>query len=196
MLNTGATFKTDLEDSLANSGTGKNYGAELTIEKFFSNGYYGLFTVSVYDSKYTASDGTERNTAFNGNYVYNILAGKEWKAGSEKRNKITVDFKITGAGGRPYTPIDLQASQITGQEQLENNAAYTMNYTKYFRVDFKVGYTLNSSTKKMSHSFYLDLQNITNNENVFSQTYDNRSMSINTTYQLGLFPNFVYKFQF
>jgi hypothetical protein len=196
MLNTGATFKTDLEDSLTNSGTGKNYGAELTIEKFFSNGYYGLFTVSVYDSKYTASDGTERNTAFNGNYVYNILAGKEWKAGSEKRNKITVDFKITGAGGRPYTPIDLQASQITGQEQLENNAAYTMNYTKYFRVDFKVGYTLNSSTKKMSHSFYLDLQNITNNENVFSQTYDNRSMSINTTYQLGLFPNFVYKFQF
>ena len=196
MLNTGATFKTDLEDSLANSGTGKNYGAELTIEKFFSNGYYGLFTVSVYDSKYTASDGTERNTAFNGNYVYNILAGKEWKAGSEKRNKITVDFKITGAGGRPYTPIDLQASQITGQEQLENNAAYTMNYTKYFRVDFKIGYTLNSSTKKMSHSFYLDLQNITNNENVFSQTYDNRSRSINTTYQLGLFPNFVYKLQF
>ncbi|MCX6160064.1 MAG: TonB-dependent receptor [Ignavibacteriae bacterium] len=196
MLNTGATFKTDLEDSLANSGTGKNYGAELTIEKFFSNGYYGLFTVSVYDSKYTASDGAERNTAFNGNYVYNILAGKEWKAGSEKRNKITIDFTITGAGGKPYTPIDLLASQITGQEQLENNAAYTMNYTKYFRVDFKVGYTLNSSTKKMSHSFYLDLQNITNNENVFSQTYDNRSRSINTTYQLGIFPNFVYKFQF
>ncbi len=196
MLNTGATFKTDLEDSLANSGTGKNYGAELTIEKFFSNGYYGLFTVSVYDSKYTASDGVERNTAFNGNYVYNILAGKEWKVGSEKRNRITVDFKITGAGGRPYTPIDLEASQITGQQQLESNAVYTMNYSNYFRMDFKVGYTLNSSTKKMSHSLYLDLQNITNNENVFSQSYDNRSRSINTTYQLGLFPNFVYKFQF
>ncbi len=42
MLNTGSTFKTDLEDSLVNNGTGKNYGVELTIEKFYSKGYYTL----------------------------------------------------------------------------------------------------------------------------------------------------------
>ena len=81
MLNTGASFKTDLADSLANNGTGRNYGIELTVEKFFSNGYYGLFTASLYDSKYTASDGVERNTAFNGKYVFNLLFGKEWKVG-------------------------------------------------------------------------------------------------------------------
>ena len=46
MLNTGASFKTDLEDSLTNTGTGRNYGVELTVEKFFSHGYYGLFTAS------------------------------------------------------------------------------------------------------------------------------------------------------
>ena len=39
MLNTGASFQTDLEDSLANTGTGRNYGVELTVEKFFSRGY-------------------------------------------------------------------------------------------------------------------------------------------------------------
>ncbi len=196
MLNTGATFKTDLEDSLVNKGTGKNYGAELTVEKFFSAGYYGLFTVSVYKSKYTASDGIERNTAFNGSYVYNILGGKEWEVGSSKINKLTADFKITGAGGRPYTPIDLLASEMTGKEQLQSNSAYTEYYSNYFRIDLKVGYTINSSTSKLSQSFSLDLQNVTNNKNVFSQTYDNGNKSIKTTYQLGLFPNFVYKLQF
>ncbi|MCX6309098.1 MAG: TonB-dependent receptor [Bacteroidia bacterium] len=194
MLNTGASFKTDLEDHLTNTGTGRNYGVELTLEKFFSNGYYSLFTGSLYDSKYTGSDGVERNTAFNGKFVYNALVGKEWKVGSAKRNKITTDLKCTYAGGRAYTPIDLTASNALGREVLLD--AYSSFYPDYFRLDFKVGYTLNSRTKKIAQSFSLDLQNVTNNKNVFSQNYDQRNQSINTTYQLGLFPNVVYKIQF
>ncbi|MBK7028532.1 MAG: hypothetical protein IPH45_04685 [Bacteroidales bacterium] len=104
MLNTGAGFKTDLEDSLVNNGTGTNYGIELTLEKFFSRGYYGLFTSSIYSSKYKGSDGVERNTAFNGKYVFNILGGKEWKVGSEKQNKISADIKCTNAG-EGLTPL-------------------------------------------------------------------------------------------
>ena len=197
MLNTGASFQTDLEDSLANTGTGRNYGIELTVEKFFSRGYYGLLTTSLYQSKYTASDGIERNTAFNGRYVANLLAGKEWKLGKEKRNAITTDIKVTYAGGRYYTPIDLAASQARGREVLKGDEyAYTSSYPDYFRLDFKVGYTLNSRTKKLSQSISLDLQNVTNNKNVFSQSYDDRSKSISTTYQLGFFPNFIYKIQF
>ncbi len=195
MLNTGAGFKTELEDSLANNGTGTNYGLELTIEKFFSHGYYGLFTSSIYSSKYKGSDGVERNTAFNGKYVFNILGGKEWNVGSEKRNKISADFKCTNAGGRAYTPIDLEASNASGHEQLSTDA-YSGFYANYFRLDFKLGYTLNSRTKKLSQSFAIDLQNITNNKNVFSQSYDDRSQSISTTYQLGFFPNVIYKIQF
>jgi hypothetical protein len=195
MLNTGASFKTDLEDHLTNSGTGTNYGAELTIEKFFSKGYYGLFTSSVYSSKYKGSDGIERNTAFNGRYVFNILGGKEWKVGSEKRNKFSTDLKYTYAGGRAYTPIDLTASNSTGREQLSTDA-YSAFYPNYFRLDLKASYTLNSGKKKLSHSFSLDFQNVTNHKNVFSQSYDDRSKAINTTYQLGFFPNFIYKLQF
>ena len=195
MLNTGASFKSDLEDNLTNRGTGKNYGAELTIEKFFSKGYYGLFTSSIYSSKYKGSDGVERNTAFNGKYIFNILGGKEWKVGSEKRNKFSTDLKYTYAGGRAYTPIDLTASNSTGHEQLSTDA-YAAFYPNYFRLDFKIGYTINSNKKKLSHSFSLDLQNITNHKNVFSQNYDDRSRAINTTYQLGFFPNIVYKIQF
>jgi hypothetical protein len=195
MLNTGASFKTDLEDKLTNGGTGYNYGAELTIEKFFSDGYYGLFTSSIYSSKYKGSDGVERNTAFNGKYVYNILAGKEWKIGSEKRNKISLDFKFTNAGGRAYTPIDLTASNTTGREVLSTDA-YSDFYTNYFRTDIKANYTINSSKRKLSQTVSVDIQNVTNHKNVFSQNYNGQNQSINTTYQLGIFPNVVYKVQF
>lgn len=195
MLNTGSTFKSDLQDSLVNSGTGENYGIELTVEKFFSKGYYGLFTSSIYSSKYIGSDGVERNTAFNGKYVFNILAGKEWKVGAQKRNKFSADIKFTNAGGRAYTPIDLPASNATGREQLSTDA-YSSYYENYYRLDVKAGFVLNSSKRKLSQTFSLDLQNVTDHDNVFSKSYDDRMQSLNTTYQLGFFPNVIYKLQF
>ncbi len=195
MLNTGATFRTDLTDSLVNNGTGTNYGIELTVEKFFNRGYYGLFTSSIYNSTYKGSDGVERNTAFNGKYVFNLLAGKEWKLGAEKRNRFSIDMKFTNAGGRAYTPIDLDMSNLVGHEVLSTDV-YSSFYNQYYRLDFKAGFTLNSGKRKIAQTFFLDLQNITNHKNVFSQSYDNQSQSLRTTNQLGFFPNLVYKIQF
>jgi hypothetical protein len=195
MLNTGSTFKTDLTDSLVNNGTGTNYGIELTIEKFFSKGYYGLFTASFYNSTYKGSDGVERNTAFNGKYVFNVLAGKEWKVGKDDRNRFSMDVKFTNAGGRAYTPIDLVASKAFGREVLSTDA-YSGNYENYYRLDFKAGFTLNSKKRKVAQTISLDLQNVTNHKNVFSQSYDRQRQELSTTYQLGFFPNLVYKLQF
>ncbi len=195
MLNTGATFKTDLTDSLVNNGIGTNYGIELTIEKFFSKEYYGLLTASVYNSTYKGSDGVERNTAFNGRYVFNFLSGKEWKIGKDKRNRFSIDIKFTNAGGRAYTPINLSSSQLIGHE-VSSTDVFSSFYSKYYRLDLKAGFTLNSAKIKLSQSLSLDLQNVTNHKNVFTQNYDNRNQSISTTYQLGFFPNVVYKLQF
>src|SRR5690606_18511344 len=80
-LNEGTNYIYSDEDSLMNNGTGRNFGLELTLEKFFSRGYYFLFTASLFDSRYRASDDILRNTAFNGNYVFNLLGGKEFRVG-------------------------------------------------------------------------------------------------------------------
>lgn len=195
MLNTGSSFKTDLTDSLVNGGTGTNYGLELTVEKFFSKGFYGLLTGSLYHSVYVASDGVERNTAFNGKYVVNLLAGKEWKIGTDKRNRFSVDLKFTNAGGRSYTAIDLASSILVGHEVLSTDVNAS-SYPTYYRLDLKAGFTLNSSSRKIAQTLSLDLQNVTNHKNVFSESYDGQSKTIITTYQLGFFPNIVYKVQF
>jgi hypothetical protein len=197
MLNAGASFNPNEVAYLVNSGTGTNYGFELTVEKFFSHGYYALLTGTLYESKYKGSDGIERNSAFNGKHVYNVLFGKEIKVGKEKRNAITLDLKVTGAGGRYFTPVDLEASRLLGQQVLMNdNYAFTDRNPDFFRMDFKVGYTHNSAKRKLSQSLLFDIQNITNNKNVFAQRYNPINKSINTAYQIGFFPNFVYKIQF
>ncbi len=197
MLNAGASFNTNETGNLTNTGTGSNYGLELTVEKFFSKGYYGLITGTLYESNYKGSDQVERKTAFNGKYVYNVLLGKEFKFGKERRNTFSLDVKMTQAGGRYYTPVDLQASQLAKQEVLKGDVyAFSERIPDFFRLDLKSGFTFNSKTRKLSQSLFFDIQNITNNKNVFAQRYNPITNEVNTAYQIGLFPNFVYRLQF
>lgn len=197
LLNIGADFGfPDDVFGLVNEGTGYNTGVEMTLEKFYSNGYYGLLTASVFDSKYKGSDGVERNTVFNNGYVFNILAGKEFKIGKDKRNAITFDTKFTTAGGRYYTPIDLTASQSLGREVFLEEEAFSLQYDDYFRWDVKFGYRLNSKKRKFSQQFYLDIQNVTNKENIFVKRYNRLTNELNNVYQTGFFPDFMYRIQF
>jgi hypothetical protein len=151
----------------------------------------------VYESKYEGSNGVEHNTAFNGKYVYNVLAGKEFKVGKDKKNRINIGIKWTESGGRYYTPVDLAASQLAQQQVVKgDDFAYSARNPKFFRFDLKMGYTQNSNRKKISQTWSLDIQNLTNHKNVFAERYNPVTNQINTAYQIGFFPNFVYKIQF
>ncbi len=196
LLNAGADFVFPQVGSLVNEGEGRNYGVELTVEKFFSQGYYGLFTASVFESRYRGSDDIERNTAFNNQYVFNVLAGKEFKIGKDRRNAFTFDMKLTNAGGRFYTPVDLELSQQFGTEVLQEDIAFSEQFDPYFRLDLKVGIQLNSKKRKFSQQFFLDFQNVTNNENVFTRRYNPQTNEVNTVLQSGFFPDILYRVQF
>lgn len=192
VLNTGADFTFPDNADLVNEGEGFNYGAEITLERFLNKGFYFLFTSSLFESKYRASDGAWRNTAFNGNYVFNLLAGKEFKV--NENSFFTIDTKLTYAGGRMYTPIHLEASIAAGQEVLNQQLAFESQFDPYARWDVKIGYRINH--KKIAQVFAFDARNVTGRENVFLRSYNDRSQEIETTYQIGFFPVFLYSVYF
>ena len=182
-VNLGADFNSPNVDSLVNNGTGENYGIELTLEKFYSKGYYFLVTASLFESKYRGSDGVLRNTAFNGNYVLNILGGKEFKIG--KKHILALDFKTTFSGGKRYVPIDLAASIQYQDEIRDGNVAYNPQYAPYFRLDVKPSYKLN--TRRFTHEISVDIQNVTRHDNIFQEQYDLNTQTIKKDYQLKFF---------
>jgi hypothetical protein len=192
MLNTGAGWGVPAEDSLQNTGTGTNYGLEFTLERFFSNNIYYLATLSLFESKYKGSDGIERNTAFNGNYVANLLFGKEFTINS--RSSVNVDLKATIAGGKRYTPIDLEASQAAGRTKYIHSQAYSLQFDPFVKADFKVGYRLNG--KKVSQEWIFYIENFTNHKNVLMQTYSKSKNEITNVNQLGFFPMMQYRINF
>jgi len=191
-LNDGAGFGIPSIDSLVNEGTGRNYGLEITLEKYFSNNYYFLFTSSLYDSKYKAYDGIERNTVFNGNYVFNGLLGYEFNIG--KNNILAFNLRGVWAGGKRIMPVDLEQSVLEGQEVIDFDHLFENKYDDYVKVDLRISFKLNR--QKTSHEWALDLQNVTNNKNVFQQFYNPVEEIIQTDYQTGIYPMFLYRFRF
>ena len=192
MLNTGATWGPNTEDSLVNKGSGKNYGIELTMERFFSKNVYYLSTLSLFESKYKGSDGIERNTAFNGNYVFNFLVGKEIPL--KNNSAINLDFKVTYAGGKRYTPVDLVASRASNVTKYDETMAFSKQFDPFLKADIKLGYRLNG--KKISQEWIFYVENFTNHKNVLMQLFSRSTNQVKNVNQLGVFPMMQYRLRF
>jgi hypothetical protein len=196
MLNAGSDFVFPEKAGLVNRGTGTNTGVELTIEKFLSGGFYLLTTGSVFDSKYKGSDGIERSSTYNYGFAANVLGGREWKLGKEGRRVFTFDVRLSTIGGRYATPVDLQASVAAGREVLDEQSYNSERLNSYFRLDTKFGFRINSKKRKLSQTIYLDLQNVTNRENIFLRRFNPLYGTSGNVNQIGFFPDILYRVQF
>lgn len=198
ILNTGAAFSRIFPGELSNTGTGRNYGAELTLEKFFSDGYYFLVTGSLFDAKYKGSDGVLRNTDFNGRYAFNALVAKEFilSRNAKRRNSLNVGAKYTAVGGRWYGPVDQQASQAAQEIVYADATRNTLQFAPYRRFDVKLDYKNNR--RKVTHTIAVDLVNVLGIQNVLTLSYAPQpdGSFIKQEYQLGFLPVFYYKIDF
>jgi hypothetical protein len=180
-------------DAFVNKGKGRNYGIELSLEKSLSNHFYFMFSNSLYQSKYTASDGIERNTRFNGNYLGNLVAGKEFVFAEGKRT-LGINVKTVYAGGYRTTPIDVEQSQQLGYTVYKDKEAYSLQNPAYMRADVRISMKWNK--KHLTSTLSLDIQNVTNRQNVYEAYYDATNNKVETAYQAGLIPvlNYIVEF--
>ena len=188
------TFDGYTPDELANDGTGRNYGLELTLEKFLTKGFYMLSTASLYKSLYTGADGVERSTQFDGGYIYNFLAGKEYRVGKNGNNSISINGKFIFAGGKRQAPINVSASINDGHTVYRFEDNYELKLDGYFRMDFGISYRKNK--KRTTSVISLDIQNVTQRENEFFRYYNVGARRIASDTQVSFFPNLSYRLEF
>nr|WP_295934245.1 TonB-dependent receptor [uncultured Dyadobacter sp.] len=183
-----------VSDSLTSDGKGRSYGLELTVEKSLTAGIYLMSTTSLYQSKYTGRDGIERDSRFNGKYVQNLLAGKEWRVGKSKTSIFAANIKLLAAGGNRTTPIDLEKSREKGRTERDWTRSYSEQLPHYFRTDLRVSFTRNR--KRTSSTISLDIQNATNRLNALDRYYDKKNDRVKLVTQTGLLPILNYRLEF
>jgi hypothetical protein len=195
IINEGTGFDRFFPNKLVNKGVGRNVGVEVTVEKFFTHNWFAMFSGSLYDAKYRASDGLWWNSDFNGHYIMNALGTKEFKWGKKRINTIGIGGKITFGGGQHYTPFDVAKSSYADQPVVIDNERNQFEFRPYFRFDVKVNYLWNSR-KHLTQEVGIDLVNVTGQKNFLRLEYIQGQSQPEVVYQLGFLPLFYYRIDF
>jgi hypothetical protein len=186
---------------LVNKGSGKNYGVEISIERFFDKNFYFLINSSLFDSKYKSLEGVWRNTRYNNNYIVNILYGKEFKNLGKKQNQsLALNTKVFFEGGQRYIPLirDAQGNVAVEPENdryFDYSKAYNDKLDNIFLLNLSVSYKFNKP--RATHEIFLDLMNLTNGQARMAEYYDvGKPGEVGYTTQFGFFPNIMYRVYF
>lgn len=192
-LNIGTNFGSiGGKENLISNGVGRCYGAEMSLIKHFSNGYYFTSTASYFRQEYEGSDGIKRFGGFDNIYIINLLAGYEWTIS----DIFTIEFsgKYTLAGGAPYTPIDTLTSQNNNQTYYLTSQPFSKRKPDYNRFDIKIDFRTNY--QKISIIGYVSIENVFNTKNVLEYQWSNSKKKVESVYQLGIFPLGGVRFEF
>ena len=71
-------------EALVSSGTGRNRGVDLALEKFFSKRWFMISSISVFNSTYAPLSGKNYDTQYNSRTAGSFTTGREWKWKKEK----------------------------------------------------------------------------------------------------------------
>lgn len=153
LANTGAGFGGSDEsyasfglDDLVSEGTGRSQGVELLLQKKLSDiPLYGILSVTVGRSRFTALDGVERAGSFDQPVLVALSVGYRF----DERWEASARFRY--GSGRPYTPFNADGSQDPERYNSERLAAR-------HSLDLRVDRRWNFSAWNLI--VYLDIQNI------------------------------------
>lgn len=181
-------------EKLENTGEGRNYGIDFTLEKYISKGYYYLVTASVFDAKYKGGDGVWRESRFNRSYVLNFLIGKEWQVGKSKQNTLSLNTRISYQGGNRYSPVNETASYLAKDIIYDETRAFSRQADPVTNVHVTASYRINK--RKSSHEFALKLLNATGQADFYGYKYNLQKNTIDKDEASVVLPNLSYRIEF
>ena len=182
-------------DKLCNCGTGTNIGIDLTLERFLKDGYYYLFTASLFESKYKGGDNVQRNTRYNNNFVFNLLFGKEWIFGSAKNKIFSVNGRLNVMGGRLDSPVINDYPYQKGDEVLyDDSKPFTYRRPNIYHLNISLNYRVNKS----NHASIWSIQalNLLGMEEHFGYMYDFKKNKVVEDKAIIIMPSLSYKIEF
>ncbi len=185
-----------VEDALLNKGKGRNYGIDITLERYLDKGLYYMLTGSVFSSKYQGGDGIWHNSRFNRNFAFNLLVGKEWTMGRSQQNTFGANLKFTLQGGERYSPVDVEATlnRPDKETQYDETKAFSKQLSPMFVTNVTINFRMNK--KKVSHEFAIKSLNTTGYKEFFGHQYNIKTGEIEPYRQATSIPNISYKLEF
>lgn len=183
-----------MTDSYYNSGKGRNYGLDVTLEQYMNKGFYYLLSGSVFNSEFKNQNTEWFNTRFNKNYVVNALAGKEFSLGDSKQNTLSFNLRVSLQGGNRYSKVDINASMRREDVVYDESKPFSEKTHPSAVLHTTLTYEMNR--EKTSHKFSLKVLNATGYEDFLGHRYNLKTGNITENREALILPNISYKISF
>ena len=182
-----------LNKALVNNTKGRNYGIDLTLERFLGDNYYYLITGSIFKSEYKAGDNVWRNTRYNKGFVLNALFGKEFYF-ANNRKVLDVNARVSVTGGERYSPI-LESQSVTQKRVIyDESRAFSEQFRTLTYADLTVNYRINH--RKSSSVFSFQMKNVLGAPIYIDHNYNYQTGQIELSKATLVIPNISYKIEF
>jgi len=182
LIDGGTEFGPNIVGEAVSAGTGYVKGIDISLQKKLSSqkGLYGIINYSYINTGFTALAGGEKPGAFDPGHQFTLIAGYQFSSGW------LAGLKFKYSGGRPYTPLDYDASKRVNREVYATDEFNSSRYPYYMRIDMRVDKKFDFS--KASLVCYIELQNLFDRENIYSYYWNEDNKKPGTIYQWAFFP--------
>jgi hypothetical protein len=175
-------------DRLEDKGIARVYGVEATLQKKLVKGLYGLASVSYSKAEYKSLDNIWRDRMFDNR----VIVGLE--GGYKPNNRWEYSARWVFAGGIPYTPLDLAASQAINRSVYDGNMVNASRYPNYHSLNIRVDRRFLFS--KSNLILYFSIWNVYNRKNVSTYYWNEIERKQEVRYQWSMLPIFGVEFEF
>lgn len=156
LANQGQEFGAVGNEDVVSSGDGQTYGFEVFVQQKLVKNIFYVISYTYVRSLFSGLDGELLPSAWDNQHLFSSTFGwnfgKNWKLG----------LKYRFAGGAPFTPFNLEASQqayaVTGNGVLDFDNVNSQRLRAFNQLDFRIDKIVN--LKKVSFDFYIDIQNL------------------------------------
>lgn len=156
LANQGQEFGAVGNEEVSTIGEGQTYGFEIFLQQKLVKNIFYVLSYTYVRSLFSGLDGELIPSAWDSQHLLSSTFG--WNFG----NNWKLGLKYRFAGGTPYTPFDLEASQevyaVTGNGVLDFNNVNSQRLRAFNQLDFRLDKIVN--LKKVSFDFFVDIQNI------------------------------------
>ena len=172
------------------NSVGKAYsrGIELMIQKKLARDFYGLASASFFRTRYQGADDTWRNRIFDNRLIVSI------EGGYKPNSRWEFSLRWIYAGGRPFTPYDVEASQALNRGVYDESQINEDRYPAYHSLNVRFDRRFHFSRSNLI--LYLSVWNTYNRQNVSAYFWNQTENKQGTIYQFNMLPIFGLEFEF
>lgn len=173
LANMGADFNVLGNEKTLSMGKGRSYGFEIFFQQKLSKNIFATVSYTWFVSEFSGIAGVLKPSAWDNRNLISAILGYKFKKGWE------LGMKFRYAGGSPYSPYDMEASQTnyltTGSGVYDYAQLNSLRLNAFKQFDIRLDKKINF--RRTTLDLYVDVQNalITSQQSFPSYTFERTS---------------------